>query len=115
MYSIAHIIYGVPLSEKISQKINDYENSESDLWFEDKNGMCGFRIFYHGSADQLMGFCGVELDTFAEFKPFIDVSKLTTKPTPEQVSEANRQLEALCEELRGLCDPVGVYLVWSTS
>ena len=114
MYSIASIIYGVPLTKEVSDKIDEYELRESEKWSEQEDGVCGFRVLHHGMANKRVGFSGVDLDSFSDADDFVDLSTLNFKPTIEQVYEAGRLVEALDPELRELCPPIGVYVVWST-
>lgn len=125
MYSIGTIIYGIPINEAISARIraweegldgegNDLPDDGEERWFEDNEGTCGFTTQYHGSADGLVGFCGVELCQMNESKD-VNVKDLILVPTPKQIKEAEEKLALLHSELRALGDEVGVYIIWSTS
>jgi hypothetical protein len=114
MYSIATVIYGVPLTEKILKKIDEWEDQGSDKWHENSDGPCGFTKLYSGSS-HAAGYCGIRLDEFDEACDFVDPSKLKMKPTKSQMSVAKEFYKNLDPELQKLCEPLGVYFVWSTS
>ena len=115
-YAIANIIYGVLLNRKANDLINKWEQDESsDLWYEDKDGICGFRMLYTGSADYA-GYCGVRLTSFDECgEDFRPISSLNVQPTQEQIDEMNSKIEKLHPDLRAILPEIGIYLVWSTS
>lgn len=120
MYSITNIIYGVPLTKKISAQIEAWEeNEEEEKWFEDERGTCGFTILYHGGADQHIGYCGVELDEFDEASFYIKPSNLNTDPTQAQIEEAQKLYKQLQPELKQILEHEGVkldiYYIHSTS
>jgi hypothetical protein len=125
MYAIGHIIYGVPLTEKISKKINKWENQEPEddepegvesPWFEDDDGVCGFTTMYSGSGDYTPGYCGVELLEFDECEElFLGDETFQMKPTSKQKASALKRIEKLHPDLKKLLPKVGLYIVWSSS
>lgn len=118
-YAIIKIIYGVPLNEAVSQKIQEWEQipetaEGGDLWFEDNDGTCGFETLYSASGSDLLGFCGVELCELAHYESE-DVTKLKLLPTAKQKAEAEAKVAKLHPDLRKLAGPIGSYTVWSDS
>lgn len=123
-YAIATIIYGVSLTEEVSDRIRKWEDGlgaddeeleEGDeRYFETNDGPCGFVTQYSGSSNDLVGYCGVKLGEFAECNN-VRVKNLRLTPTPEEMGEAEGLVNALHPELRALAGEVGVYFVWSTS
>lgn len=115
-YAIANIIYGVPLTEEVSDLMNKWEQDETnDNWFESNDGQCGFTTLYSGSAPQTIGFCGVLLGTLKEFKLYESLSKINTQPTALQIAKTTEKISKLHPEIKALLPDVDVYLVWSTS
>ena len=113
--AIIEIIYGVPLNEAVSEKIQAWEkDTTSDLWYEDDDGACGFKTLYSASGSNLLGFCGVRLDGLASYTNE-DVTWLKLVPTPEQKAEAEAKVARLHPELRALAGKIGSYTVWSDS
>lgn len=113
-YAIIKIIYGVPLNEDVSKKIQEWELSGDENWGEDNNGTCGFKTLYSAGGDDLMGFCGVVLDELEHYTSQ-DVTKLKLLPTVKQRAEAEKKVAKLHPELRKLAGPLGSYTVWSDS
>jgi len=121
MYSIMHVIYGVPLTEACSEIIDKFELDETtDDWFEgevDGNSMtCGFITHYTGGGPYHVGYCGVELWSAN------CISAIRLHDRPLEATDAQRELaEKRVAELHAkfqeaLKDyPIGVYIVFSTS
>lgn len=114
MYPIAHLIYGVPLTDALAQEIQRMEADPDAGWFEEGQATCGFVQVYSGVAPRMVGYCGVSL---AEFPCLVDPVSITdlSEPTPEQRRLAEAAVEALMPNLRALCPPIGVHLVFGTS
>lgn len=124
MYAIGNVIYGTPLNEQVARLGADVRTAgEDDPLFEHLstndgwggNGIFeGFQTRYHGAVDTV-GFFGVELGTFDECGdfPLSDLTKLT--PTDQQKAQVEAEFAKLPEEVRTLCRPLNVYVVWSTS
>lgn len=120
MYSITNVIVGVPITSKMDRWVNDQGRDWEEL---------GFETFYHGGADQSMGFCGVQLGVFDECAEYIRVNPdgtlhyvgygkpkvINLIPTKEQVEEAQQKVNALNPAILELCPEFGVYFVQSTS
>ena len=101
MYSIGHVIFGIPKTQAISEKISEWEaDEECEKWYEDNGGCCGFETMYSGSAEHEPGFCGVELETFDECCDFLRVREMKLEPTEEQKQEALEKIGKLEPELR---------------
>lgn len=127
MYSIVHIIYGLPLVESITKRIDELEarsESEDDLdeqenWWEGTEGPCGFETFYDGSAEYMPGFCGVQLDEFNACSEPFALSDLTLAPSPQQIDDAKKKIDALPKWVKKMYDELemtpDVYIVFSTS
>ncbi len=129
MYSIQTVIYGIPITVAVAEKIIEMENDPNSGWFEDEHGVCGFTILYSGSADYIVGYCGVSLgeldecgdyvsykdEGFLEYSGMNSIRRISLKPTQEQESQALQAIKLLPKELLPFCKPIGVYFVYSTS
>lgn len=118
-YAIVKIIYGVPLNDAVRTQINEWEQTpegaeNSDLWFEDDDGVCGFETLYSAGGDAPLVFCGVKLCVLQSYENE-DVTKLQLLPTPEQRAAAEAKVAKLHPKLRELAGPIGSYTVWSDS
>ena len=111
-YAIANIIYGVPADEDVQEAIDGLPADEEGYGTEMED--LGFEAMYSGSASHRPGFCGVRLDTFDECGDFA-LSTLVLAPTDEQRAQAEAKVAALPEAVRKACQPIDVYVVWSTS
>lgn len=71
---------------------------------------------YHGAADSVVAWVGVQLGAFDE-TDHLAFESLTniTDPTDEQFRLAVAAYESLPETVRKLVPPFGLYIVWSTS
>ena len=123
MYVIGDIIYGSPVGDRAERWLGEHG---SDNW-ED----LGLSVRYTGNDYRPPAFVGVVLGQIDEatdavrldfegsrifYGQTIDKAQpFSVKPTPEQVAEAQAQLDALPEGLREKMPPLAVYLVWSTS
>jgi hypothetical protein len=111
-YTIIKIVYGVPLTEDCIDLINKWESDpNSDKWFEDGRGVCGFISLYSASGPG-HGYCGVELDELKSYgnEP---VSDIRMKPTAEEKEKAKKLVDKLDPELRKLTGKIDVYFIWS--
>lgn len=114
MYPIVYLIYGVPLTEAISRRIEEMEADPISAWFEDADGPCGFTEVYSGSAEHLVGYCGVELARHPAVQTPVDLSA-QREPTGPERSTAMERIARLDPELTALLPPVGLHLVFGTS
>ena len=117
MYSIMHLIYGVPLTETVDAIINEFEQDETtDDWFETDEGECGFTTRYVGCGDTRAGWCGVELwscDCTEPIKvPEVRASDAQMRQAQERCSTLHRRFKEALER-EGV--EVGHYFVFSTS
>jgi hypothetical protein len=111
-YAIIKVVYGVPKTEAVSEKIDEWEgDTDSDKWFEGDDGACGFTDLYSAGGPGF-GYCGVELDELHSYGQDL-VSGYKFTPTDEQKKEAERLVAALDPELKELAGPIGVYFIWS--
>jgi len=136
MYSIMNVIYGVPLTRKINALINEWEETDDDRWADADDDMCGFETLYHGSADRIIGFCGVCLGEFTECDEIIKIgedaieisedlppskkrgpksSKIQLKPSKKEIAEAQSKIDELDPEIKKILPEVGLYIITSTS
>ncbi len=116
MYSIANIIYGIPLNSNDSY--SDTESSEelSELAFSDEDG---FLRYYSGSADVDPLAFGIRIDEFDEACHHVDLSTLKLVPTDAELLEYNRLWNtldiAIQEEITENYGTPRVFFLWSTS
>lgn len=112
--AIVQVVYGVPLTEDCIELINEWESDpNSDKWFEDDNGCCGFTSLYSASGPG-NGYCGVKLDELASYGNQL-VGDVRMIPTPEEYIKAKERVDALDPELRERTGNMGVYFIWSDS
>lgn len=114
MYSIAHVIHGVPLTPAIAAEIQRMEDDPDSDWSESGAVTCGFTQVYSGVASGMVGYCGVALTELSCVGEPVGLADLPA-PTPEQDRLAQAAVAGLSPGLRALCPPVGTYLVFGTS
>lgn len=107
-YAVANVIYGVPADEDVHEAVRKLEDDYPEL------ESLGFEVMYSGSASHMPAFCGVRLDSFDECGD-LALRTLTLVPTDEQRAEAEAKVAALPEAVRQACQPIDVYVVWSSS
>ena len=116
-YAIANIIYGIPWTDELydlNESIGDDTPEWAESWLEES--MFGFTELYSGCAERTVGYLGVRLGSFDECSDYFLLCDLDKyKPTDEQVLSVMKELEWLPEQVRSLCKPIGIYVVWSTS
>lgn len=116
--AVVSIVFGVPLTEEVYEKIQEWEHTEAldengEYKFVDgREGPCGFTQLYSASGPYPYGFCGVELCELKSYQAQ-NITELQTSPTPEQYIEATKKVEALNPELKELAGPIGTYFIWS--
>ncbi len=113
MYSIANVIYGVPLTDKI---IEVMEKIDPDTEPED----FGFETCYHGGSTSAVGYCGVLLGEFDECAmpdelPLSKIEDFRQALTPELKQEGDKLVAELDEEIRKATATPDIYIVFSTS
>ena len=124
MYTIAHFIFGVPLTMNACRWLEKNNSEPKDH---------GFVTRYSGSADSISGYLGVDLGSIDEVDPVLikvndkEVHGITDKdksrgtklfsmqPSMEQILEVEAKIAALPKGLQDVLEQVGVYIVWSTS
>ena len=109
-YAIVQVIYGVPVTQEVSDKIKEWEDEGDDRWSDN----CGFKMLYSASGSDHIGYCGVNLCRLNSYGNQ-SISELVLTPTPEQIAEAIKKIEQLEPELRKLAGKPDVYLIWSDS
>lgn len=114
MYPIAYVIYGVPITEAVSARLNAMEADASSSWSEDADGPCGFITIYSGVAEHQVGYCGVELARHPCVQTPVDLAGLP-EPTEAERASAAARIDRLDPGIAALCPPVGRYLVFGTS
>lgn len=119
MYSIYHIVWGVPYSKEIALAANradgfpDNEVDDFDYSYLEEHG---FKFMYCGiHYDIEPGFFGVELDTGGQWElDFKDgISKFY--PTNEQISKVKEDISKLPDWLQEAMPEPEVIIIWSTS
>lgn len=126
MYSITNIIVGIPITDKLSALIDQWERNKDPKLAEWED--LGFTILYHGGLNQYIGYCGILIGEYDECGEYIRIeddtlhykgvnaiTEISLKPTPEQTEEAQKLVEHVNPELRKLCPPFGTYMIHSTS
>jgi hypothetical protein len=131
MYTIAAVIYGIPITEQMDMWLKEHMD-DPDVQTEEFETF-GFCVQYSGSANHCCGFLGVELGNFDE----CDDVRLLPNPaetgvekmkslasrakefslavTDEQKAEVQARCDALPKGLWEVCPPIGIYITWSTS
>jgi len=105
MYTIGHIIHGVPLTAKIEKIVEEAGQEPEDL---------GFTVLYSSSADETPGYLGVRLVEFDELENF-PLSKLTVQPTAKQRAAVQNKVDKLPPKIKKVLAKVGLWVIWSTS
>jgi hypothetical protein len=99
------IIYGVPLSENVIGKIQEWENDGSKKfkgdWDEEE--LCGFSMLGRDGDDEPVGFCGVIIDTI-EGNQYSRQEDLCLAPNEDEEKEANASYGKLAKELREILE-----------
>lgn len=119
MYSIANIIYGVPLTETAERYCGENEIDYETL---------GFRTLYSGSADYTPAYLGIKITSIDECSGYqkLDMDKKTITDSrssftatitagPNETARINKAVSDLPQGLRELLPNPGIYIVWSTS
>lgn len=103
-----HIVYGVPVTEKLYREIFDSKECP----------MMDFGVFaeeeeYVEIEDtQTVGWYGVSMAEFDEFNN-LQLSKVATmRPTEKQIAEMKEKIAALPEEARNKLPTPDVYVAW---
>jgi hypothetical protein len=113
MYSIAKIIYGIPLSldswsHERTEAIEDAIECEGD----------GFISYYSGLGSLKPAAFGIEIDSFDACTHHVDIVKLKLTPNGSVLDEFNRIYESLVPELKEGLQIYGnprVFFLWTTS
>lgn len=143
-YAIGTVIYGLPMNERQTrllelwrEGIDLVDDAKYNIakWNPEKSWpevtlrlppkksievideeYIGFERCYTGD-DRIDGYCGVVLDEFDECDSvLLDKTRLARwKPTPEQKRLAREMVKKIHPKFRKLADPIGVYIVWSSS
>lgn len=111
-YAICQVIYGVPLSEKVSILLADGEPEDF-----------GFESLYSGSAPTTPGYCGVvvfEFDECQNYQKWTDFTSQGDKVTEKQKSKALSKFNNLDPEVKEALKEDGIegpelFMVWHTS
>ena len=111
-YCIMTVIYGVPLTEDVSEWLS--ERTPEDGISDDPDAE-GFTMLYSGSARWMPVYCGVKLCEFNECRDAIPVDGLKLVATDEQKREAEKLVAALDSRIRERCPPIGCYIIPSSS
>lgn len=144
MYCIVSIIYGVPLTEAVSNLIQEWaapgsfpdigakgeelaewlEAGGSD-WTEDGHPVLagedlpwGFKTLYNGGTDYEVGYCGVKLGEFNECRSSMHINEeflASLKPSLSQQLEAESLVAKLHPHLKEAAGPIGTYFIFSYS
>lgn len=125
MYAIGNIIYGSPITEKVSNWLEEncecpdevYEESITIKYSGSASGLTGYVGVCLGSIDEAMDLLKLDLDNgIIKFKYHHgDTKQIRLVPTDEEKDQAQRMREALPQELQDVLEPIGIYISWSTS
>lgn len=116
MYSIAQIIYGIPL---VSNDDGAPGQSE-DLELAIEDGEPGFLSYYSGAAPETPAAFGIELGEFDEACAWIDMKDVNLSPTPQQTSQFELLWKSLKKSLQEEIEAKygkdsKVFILWTTS
>lgn len=118
MYSIAEVIYGVPLVQKLYEWVD-----QNEMWDAEDEG---FLTYYHGGSDTTPGAFGIQIGGFDEtcgwhphYAPNETALKLSEikTPTDYQKTQFQKLYDAQPPEVQKMIDAIGVdtYIIFSTS
>lgn len=107
MYTIGHLIYGIPVTEDIMQVC-----MERDEELGEEDG--GYFVDLYNGGGAPSGYLGVELTCFDECESVL-LSDLLTDLTLEQSSKAIKAFEKLPIEYKRVAKPIALWIIWSTS
>lgn len=111
-YAKCQVIYGVPLSEKVSELLGDGEPEDF-----------GFESLYSGSAPTAPGFCGVfvfEFDECQNYQKWADFTAQADGVTEKQKNKALKMFNDLDPEVKEALKEDGIegpdlFMIWHTS
>lgn len=89
----------------------DWLDHHEDVWTRE----------YHGGADELVAWCGIQLGELDETNhfPFSDLMKfpelLAGPEGSELIAQARAKYDQIPQEIRNMLPPFGIYVVWSSS
>lgn len=124
-----HIIYGIPNSYRLERALEELDLGHGEIadWCDERGITSGrdlkeriideeelFETAYHGNAPWTPAWCGVKLATIDEGE-YTSLSSFNILPTDKQKIEAEERISQLPADIRELCPPPGVYIVWATS
>lgn len=107
MYTIANVVYGIPLHRndegEFSATMSSFDEDE-DMWSTELAEAIdredpGFMVTYRGGDTPSVAF-GVKLGEFDEACHHTEVSTLTLTPSHEQMDEFNNLFNDLSDEVR---------------
>jgi len=104
MTMLADLIYGVPLSAQMVQRITD--NAERIEYFQDTHAREG---------DPNPGFLGKILYTFNFDEHILMRSLKDYAPTPLEKSRVDAKLQALPQKFKDHLPAVGVWIIWGNT
>ena len=134
MYSMADVIYGIPITRRMDRWLQEHMDDE-DVQTEEFEEL-GFCVQYSGNADHQCGFLGELLAGMDVINPVemlrdskgriialrVSTNALATStkdfdlcPTSEQVEKTLADYNKLPEGLKEVAPKPGIYIVWSTS
>lgn len=116
-YAIANIIYGIPVTTDLVEKIRDYIlNNNIDSYPEAELEEAGFKLLYSAGGEQLTGYLGVSLGEISECDEPILISEICKiEPTFAQTPQVEDWIKELPEYMKKLVPKPSIYLVWSNS
>jgi|2_EtaG_2_1085320.scaffolds.fasta_scaffold89672_2 hypothetical protein len=113
MYVIGNVVYGIPLLEGDSSRMQELDIGEEEL--ED----AGWEIMYHGSWPWTVAYLGIRLGRFDEAGDHFRLSELHVTPTDDQKEQFLKLFGHTCDVLpREFIDNLSgpdVWVVWSSS
>jgi hypothetical protein len=115
--AIMNFIFGVPITEQVNEWFQEHDQEPKDQ---------GFKTYYTANGPWSPGYLGFELGHVTEgTDPVLmrvndkevngDRGWFSVQPTSEQMVELEVMIASLPRDLKDALEPIGVYIVWSTT
>ena len=106
-YTIANIVYGVPLTEDVLEVADK-------LGYDDPEDY-GFEMLYHASSPVIVGYCGQILKKINCVSDIKLMSLLDYSDSTDITKKVEAKLLALDHEIRAVIEEPSTWIIWSTS